>query len=111
MSAVVEKLKAALELKELHDLKLQREHEQEEILKATGSDYGEIFKLADRPLIYKSAMTKKTLEVLKRNYGPEVDLVYSKYAIRFPELVENGSSSRRSQPDNGLLRVGDTSLR
>ncbi|GJY38574.1 hypothetical protein Tco_0424938 [Tanacetum coccineum] len=54
MSDVVEKLKAALELKELHDLKLQREHEQEEILKAAGFDYGEIFKLADRPLIYKS---------------------------------------------------------
>ncbi|GKE97497.1 hypothetical protein Tco_0020848 [Tanacetum coccineum] len=54
MSAVVEKQKAALELKELHDLKLQREREQEEILKAAGSDYGEILKLADCPLIYKS---------------------------------------------------------
>ncbi|GJV76588.1 topless-related protein 4-like protein isoform X1 [Tanacetum coccineum] len=57
------------------------------------------------------AVTRKTPEVLKCNYGPEVDLVYSKYAIRFPELVENGSSSRRSQPDNDLLQAGDTSLR
>ncbi|GJS04828.1 hypothetical protein Tco_0321336 [Tanacetum coccineum] len=49
-------------------------------------------------------------EVLKRNYGPEVDLVYRKYAIRFPELVENGSSCQRSQPDNGILRLWTTDI-
>ncbi|GKB16700.1 hypothetical protein Tco_0850623 [Tanacetum coccineum] len=37
MSVVVAKLKAALELKELHDLKLQREHEQGEI--CTAAEY------------------------------------------------------------------------
>ncbi|GJS34492.1 hypothetical protein Tco_0532874 [Tanacetum coccineum] len=60
MFVVVEKLKAALKLKELHDLKLQRE--QEEMLKlAAESEYGEILKLADPPLIYKSMEELKAL--------------------------------------------------
>nr|GEV10781.1 14-3-3 protein 9 [Tanacetum cinerariifolium]GEV75021.1 14-3-3 protein 9 [Tanacetum cinerariifolium] len=33
-----------------------------------------------------------------------------KYAIRFPELVENGSSCQRSQPDNGVLRMWTTDI-
>nr|GFD14129.1 protein kinase-like domain, phloem protein 2-like protein [Tanacetum cinerariifolium] len=61
MSVVVEKLNAALELKELHDLKLQREHEQEEMRKAAEYEYREILELADPPLIYKSVKELKAL--------------------------------------------------
>ncbi|GKD33990.1 kinase-like domain, phloem protein 2-like protein [Tanacetum coccineum] len=72
MSLVVKKLKDALELKEPHDLNLQREHEQEDmrkaaeyeteqIRKATGYEYVEILKLADPPLIYKSVKELKAL--------------------------------------------------
>ncbi|GKA23986.1 kinase-like domain, phloem protein 2-like protein [Tanacetum coccineum] len=61
MYVVVENLKAALELKELHDLKLQREHEQEETRKAAEYEYREILKLADPPLIYKSVKDLKAL--------------------------------------------------
>ncbi|GJT12087.1 kinase-like domain, phloem protein 2-like protein [Tanacetum coccineum] len=62
ISLVVEKLKAALELQELHDLKLQKEHEQEEMLRlAVEYGYGEILKLADHPLIYKSMEELKAL--------------------------------------------------
>nr|GEY53268.1 protein kinase-like domain, phloem protein 2-like protein [Tanacetum cinerariifolium] len=39
MSLVVEKLELALELKELHDLKPQREYEAEEMRKAAEKDH------------------------------------------------------------------------
>nr|GEV17196.1 protein kinase-like domain, phloem protein 2-like protein [Tanacetum cinerariifolium] len=62
MSVVVEKPNAALELKELHDLKLQRENEQEEMLRlAAEYGYGEILKFADPTLIYKSMEELKVL--------------------------------------------------
>ncbi|PWA83515.1 protein kinase-like domain, Phloem protein 2-like protein [Artemisia annua] len=54
MSVVVEKLKAALELKELHEL-------QEEMRKALGYECGEIIRAADPPLIYKSTKELKAL--------------------------------------------------
>nr|GEX19689.1 protein kinase-like domain, phloem protein 2-like protein [Tanacetum cinerariifolium] len=72
MSVVVEKLEAALELKELHDLKLQREHEaeqkrkaaeyeEEQMRKAAEYEYREILELADPPLIYTSVKELKAL--------------------------------------------------
>ncbi|GJY14512.1 tRNA (guanine-N(7)-)-methyltransferase non-catalytic subunit wdr4, partial [Tanacetum coccineum] len=53
-------------------------------------------------------------EVLKRNYGPEVDLVYRKYAIRFPEdqKIEIAKSGAEDVEALGapLLHICDTSI-
>ncbi|GKE15361.1 kinase-like domain, phloem protein 2-like protein [Tanacetum coccineum] len=55
MSVVVAKLKAALELKELHDLKLQREHEQGEICTAAEYEAEQMHKAAEYKYRYKLA--------------------------------------------------------
>ncbi|GKC85603.1 kinase-like domain, phloem protein 2-like protein [Tanacetum coccineum] len=58
MSVVVEKLNAALELKELHDLKLQREYEQEEMRKAAEYEAEQMRKAAE----YEAEQMRKAAE-------------------------------------------------